>query len=83
MAAAVCTRAVRAALSDSGVLGMASTALSSKRAYWAVTTVNPTQDDCTGGHIVEVLANSYRVPARDVKIEGSWLGNTVKVWWKR
>lgn len=82
MAAAVCTRAVQSALDDDGIPAMTSTTLTSRRGYWAVTIVKPTDDGYSGGLVVQTIANSYRVPAREVKIESSWFGNTVKVWWK-
>lgn len=82
MTAAACTRAVLAACSEDGMRAVASTVRAAKRGYWAVTRVRPTDDGFSGSAIVAILANSHHVPAADVKIEGSWLNNTVKVWWR-
>ncbi len=82
MTAAACTRAVLTACSKEGMLAMASTTRATKRGYWAVTRVRPTDDSFSGSAIVTILANSHLVPAADVKIEASWLNNTVKVWWR-
>lgn len=82
MVGASCTRAVLAACSDGDVTAMASTTLTTKkRGYWALTTVKPTAG-CDQSDVFGAIASSRRVPAADVKIEGSLFTSTVKVWWK-
>lgn len=82
MAGAACTRAALAACTDDDVRVVASTALTNRKGFWAVTTVKPISKDVTGGELVATLFRSSRLLNGTVRIEGSWLGNTVKVWWK-
>lgn len=83
MAGAACTRAVLAACSAAFLRVAVTTELTPRKArYWAVTTVKSNDDGIAGFVIIEAIERSAGVPAADVKIEASWLGNTVKVWWK-
>lgn len=78
MAMAECTRLALDVCSTRKVLASARTKATSKRGYWAVTTVTP-GDDFDQSDVYRVLVSSPRIRPADVR--GALWGQSVHVWW--